>query len=92
MGDWKSFQEDFSKIFSTLGINQNVQKNDPVTATKTNEEKNEKKDAPRTVDENELKKLAAADAALVRERCSEWAEGGVWDSRAHHPVPAYPVI
>jgi hypothetical protein len=99
--EWKSFQEDFWKVFSVMGLNQTFE-NEPVQPA-ANDRKQEKdqtdqddeNEAPtQTKDErdpNDIRKRAAAEAAMVRERNADWVKGGVWDSRVQHPVPAYPV-
>ena len=78
-------------MFTTMGIHQKAQTNEPVPEIKE-ETMEQTAEAPnQALDERELKKLAAAEAALVRERGADWVQGGVWDHRYQHPVPAYPV-
>ena len=94
--DWGSFQQDFLKVFSSIGLGQHPQNenvNPAQNATKDDEANDDQSQmqSPEEREANELRKRAAAEAALVRERNEDWVKGGVWDSRVNHPVPAFPV-
>ncbi len=79
MGDWAAFQEDFWKVLSTLGINQENDANPEDAAPKPD---NEAKD----------QKAPTGDIASMRNKEAEWVQRQVWDSRLPHPVPSYPVM
>jgi hypothetical protein len=79
MGDWAAFQEDFWKVLSTLGINQENDANPEDAEAKP---ENDAKD----------QKAPAGDLTSMREKEEEWVQRNVWDSRLPHPVPSYPVV
>ena len=77
MGDWTSFQEDFWKVLSTLGINHDNDVDPKATVPKP---------------ENDAKEQKNPDVTSRHGHEAESAQRGVWDSRIPHPVPSYPVM